>query len=92
LIRLQLRPSSAQPFVFLETIGKVSVGPYMEPPIDDRLPLLKAPTVIRYASAHEVNDSVGRTRRGTGNALRRAYPVQVSAPEDMLRLLRQLDD
>ena len=73
-------------------MGQVSVGHCMKPPIDDRLPLPKAPTVVRYTSAHEVNDSVGRTRRGTGNALRRAYPVLVSAPEDMRRLLRRLDD
>jgi hypothetical protein len=73
-------------------MDQVDVGRFMEPFIDDSLPPLKAPTVVRYATMQEVSGSVDRTRRGTGNALRRAYPVPGAASEDMRCLLRQLDE
>jgi len=73
-------------------MDQVGVGRFMEPLIDDSLPSLKAPTVVRYAGMQEVGGAVDRTRRGTGSALRRAYPVPAAAPEDMMRLLRQLDE
>jgi hypothetical protein len=73
-------------------MGQVDVGNCMDKPIDDRARTLKAPTVVRYAGGCEANDTVERTRRGTGSALRRAYPAPGAAPEDMLRLLRRLDE
>ncbi len=64
----------------------------MEPLVDDTQSALKGPSLVRYSGDHGVSDTVDRTRLGTGSALRRAYAVPGAAPEDMLRLLRQLDD